>query len=265
MKTEDRKEYLSTGQVAKLMSVTPDTVLKWIKKGKIAASRTAGGHYRIHRDDLGCLLETRASFQSTDRDREPMFCWEYHSKAGAIKAECRDCLVYRARARRCYEMSDLSKEIGFQGTFCKTTCEDCQYYKEHMSDPVSLLVVTDSVTVGKRLLAQESSSAFSLEFATSVYECSARVESFHPEYIVVDSSLPREAREELVRHLEADSRIPDATIILAVEDEEDRPQELTDGSVTVIGSPFDLSDVKEAIDGLARKSEENEEVEAQAG
>ena len=43
---------LTTGQAAKLCAVTPDTVLKWIKKGRLEATRTAGGHYRVALPDL---------------------------------------------------------------------------------------------------------------------------------------------------------------------------------------------------------------------
>jgi excisionase family DNA binding protein len=46
------REFITTGQAASLCSVTPDTVLKWIKAGKIPASRTPGGHYRISRSDV---------------------------------------------------------------------------------------------------------------------------------------------------------------------------------------------------------------------
>ena len=42
----------TTGQAARLCSVTPDTVLKWIKAGRIEAQRTAGGHYRISPQEL---------------------------------------------------------------------------------------------------------------------------------------------------------------------------------------------------------------------
>ncbi len=43
---------LTTGQAAKICSVTPDTVLKWIHSGALPARRTAGGHHRIDEQDL---------------------------------------------------------------------------------------------------------------------------------------------------------------------------------------------------------------------
>ena len=45
-------ELLTTGKAARFCSVKPDTVLKWIKKGRLPAARTAGGHYRIEEQDL---------------------------------------------------------------------------------------------------------------------------------------------------------------------------------------------------------------------
>ena len=43
---------LTTGQAAKLCEVVPDTILKWIRKGRLRGTRTAGGHYRINPRDL---------------------------------------------------------------------------------------------------------------------------------------------------------------------------------------------------------------------
>jgi len=52
----DRDRMFSTGKVARLLSVTPDTVLKWIKSGQLRARRTAGGHYRVAQRDLDSLM-----------------------------------------------------------------------------------------------------------------------------------------------------------------------------------------------------------------
>ena len=46
------QEIVSTGQAAKLCSVTPDTILKWIKNNRVEAVKTAGGHYRITKEKL---------------------------------------------------------------------------------------------------------------------------------------------------------------------------------------------------------------------
>jgi excisionase family DNA binding protein len=46
------KEFFSTHDAAKICRVTPMTVIRWIKEGKIPAFTTAGGHRRIARSDL---------------------------------------------------------------------------------------------------------------------------------------------------------------------------------------------------------------------
>jgi len=53
------QKFLTTGQMAKLLSVTPDTVLKWIKRDKLPALRTAGGHYFV----LNKKIPSLATFQ----------------------------------------------------------------------------------------------------------------------------------------------------------------------------------------------------------
>ncbi len=45
-------EYLTTGIVARYCGVSKVTVLRWIKKGDLAAFRLPGRQNRIHRDDF---------------------------------------------------------------------------------------------------------------------------------------------------------------------------------------------------------------------
>lgn len=45
-------EWVTTGEAARLCSVTADAVQKWIRLGRLTAQRTAGGHYRIARRDI---------------------------------------------------------------------------------------------------------------------------------------------------------------------------------------------------------------------
>jgi excisionase family DNA binding protein len=40
--SSDQRNLLSTGRAAELCSVTPDTILKWIKRGRLSGVRTAG-------------------------------------------------------------------------------------------------------------------------------------------------------------------------------------------------------------------------------
>jgi excisionase family DNA binding protein len=53
------KDIFSTHDAAKICRVTPMTVIRWIKEGKIPAFKTAGGHRRILRSDLVRFCKTR--------------------------------------------------------------------------------------------------------------------------------------------------------------------------------------------------------------
>ncbi len=122
----ERETYLTTGQAAALCSVTPDTVLKWVNSGKLPARRTAGGHCRIARRALMEMLAQRSR-----GGRAFSFCWEYYSKDGRLAPECSECLVFLARASRCYELARRISR-GLPAKFiCQGPCEECAFY--HMA------------------------------------------------------------------------------------------------------------------------------------
>ena len=49
---------LTTGQAARYCHVSQATIINWIKKGKLRAYATPGGHYRILLPDFLSFLET---------------------------------------------------------------------------------------------------------------------------------------------------------------------------------------------------------------
>ena len=50
---EDRgSRYLRTAEVARLLHVSPKTVTRWAKDGKLPHSRTLGGHRRFPADAI---------------------------------------------------------------------------------------------------------------------------------------------------------------------------------------------------------------------
>ncbi|MBN1808447.1 MAG: response regulator [Planctomycetes bacterium] len=55
-----QRQYLSTGELAKLCNMTKHTVLTAIGNGVITTSRTPGGHHRIHVDEAKVFLESHA-------------------------------------------------------------------------------------------------------------------------------------------------------------------------------------------------------------
>jgi excisionase family DNA binding protein len=48
---------LLPAEVATLFGVTPDTIAKWTRKGRLPALRTPGGKYRIRARDARAALE----------------------------------------------------------------------------------------------------------------------------------------------------------------------------------------------------------------
>ena len=74
------KDFLTTGEVAVLFSVSPDTALRWARNGKIPSIRTPGGHYRIYRTQLLSLISEKISHD--DNQSAFQYCWEFHSKSG---------------------------------------------------------------------------------------------------------------------------------------------------------------------------------------
>ena len=131
-----KKGYLTTFQAADILSVTPDSILKWIKSGKLEARRTPGGHYRIPRENVELLL-IESEQDNIKKLNVPegtnVYCWEFNSDQTNCDSDCENCLVYKSRALRCYEMSSLPVEQGYLKNFCTSSCEKCNYYKYIMS------------------------------------------------------------------------------------------------------------------------------------
>jgi excisionase family DNA binding protein len=231
-----------------MLGVTPDTVLKWIKRGKLVAMRTAGGHYRIPREQLDCLLEARANRPATRDKTGSLCCWEYWARDGQLSEECNDCLVHKSRAMRCYELVQIPKTSGFQSCFhFKGECRDCPYFNEQLHAPVKLLVVTDSLELRQRLGAQATHSRFKVEFASHGYDCSAQVERVRPEMVLIDGALPADVVAGLCMHLVSDARVPGVRVVLAL-GRTGRVVAKAPGVVGEVQHPFDLSDLERFVD-----------------
>jgi excisionase family DNA binding protein len=245
---------LSTGQAAKLLSVTPNTVLKWIKGGRLPAIRTAGGHYRIASEDLDDMVQDQSGVPNHQPSRAFVFCWEYHAREGKICGDCVTCLVYRSRALRCFELSSLGRDQGFKGTFCQqSSCEDCAYYQEFNEQPPRVLVVTDSVRMRKRLLAESHDSLLAMVFASCEYECSAVVHRFRPGFVVIDWALSEEICSSLCSNLLSDARIPGVQIILAAPDIGIVRQRLGMGIAGEIPRSFSLLQLEDYVMSLSQE------------
>jgi excisionase family DNA binding protein len=209
------KEFLTTGEAAALCSVTPDAVLKWVKAGKIPAHRTPGGHCRIHHSDLTTLLKRRADILPGEKLQEKSFqyCWEFNADSGELKSGCQDCIVYRSRAHRCYEMSELPSETGHAKIFCTESCESCDYYHLVRWQKQNLLIVTDKPRL-RRTIESNRAEEFNLRFTDCEYHCSMVIESYRPDYVILDCSLGAELARQFASNIAADPRIPLVRIIM---------------------------------------------------
>ncbi len=60
-------EYLTPGQVARMLHVSPKTVDRWADQGRIGCIVTLGGHRRFSRDDVEEVVAAMASRGSAPR------------------------------------------------------------------------------------------------------------------------------------------------------------------------------------------------------
>lgn len=220
MSASGEREMLTTGRAARICAVKPDTVLKWIKKGRLEAVRTAGGHYRIQPQDVepfarGKRLGDITTLPPPECNPQPMRCWEYLSPSGQEREECKKCVVYRVRAAWCFQVAGLSRDIGHAKHFCKTSCQDCAYYRRVQGLATHVLVITADQALVHRLQG-EAVKSLAMQFAQNAYEASAVVYSFRPDFVVLDQETHATEAGELVNCLASDPRIPGLKVVLAV-------------------------------------------------
>ncbi len=246
------KDFISTGKAAELCSVTPDTVLKWIKSGRIPANRTPGGHFRIHRQTLKSIIESGAlqGFESAE-NRLFQFCWEYYSTDGKPKEDCYNCIAYRSRAMRCYEVSQLPEEAGHAKVFCDNTCDNCEYFQVVQGQRFNVLVVTRNPELRAGLESNARDLDFNLKIADNEYKCSMIIQNFRADYVILDSTMGIERWRELAEYLNKDPRVPFVKVVLA-SNENGIPAECERVIFGIIGNPFEAGDI-DALMGSARK------------
>lgn len=254
---DEQDEYLTTGQAAKLCMVTPDTILKWVKQGHIPSRRTVGGHYRIRRSDL-TRFAPPAKETAPGTKRHFQYCWEYNSQEGEPLPDCLRCVVYATRAYRCYELLKVAPEIGHGKLFCKKSCEACDYYQRVHREPTNVLVVSDNQVLTAALQRDAEHAPLNLRITDCEYAASAVVESFRPDYAIIDCSLGQERSRDIMLHLKQDPRIPYIRVILAAEDGE-YPKDCEREVFARIETPFCLGDVTECINGVLEREERTEE------
>jgi excisionase family DNA binding protein len=92
-------DWVTTGEAAELCGVTSDTILKWIKSGKLHAAKTAGGHHRMRRKTLApylAVIERSDADNGKSQKNSFLICWQYYANKNGIRSKCKKCPVYLA-------------------------------------------------------------------------------------------------------------------------------------------------------------------------
>jgi excisionase family DNA binding protein len=253
MQSVVQRELLSTGEAASLCSVTPDTVLRWIKKGRLQAARTAGGHYRVARSDIEPFMILPARIGAdrpvqVSRAASGVPCWEYLGERGEVREACRQCVVYRVRATRCFLMAGT---VGHSGIFCTGSCEQCSYFRRVQHLTARVLFITSDGELVERLECAEHEDVC-VRFATNAYQAAVVVEAFRPAFAIIDAECFSAWESELLEPLARDPRLPGLKVILIVSPRMTvwrRRQLRTGPVVSVLDKPFGCRSLIEAIRG----------------
>lgn len=218
---------LSTGQAATILAVTADTVLKWIKRGRLPATRTAGGHFRVRFADVQRLRSRGDASATLGTPLEgPVFCWQFHAGESEPADSCVSCIVYRARALRCFELSRVAAAGGHvdshAGTHCSTSCLDCAYYLAHFHEQIRVVVALEDAVQQASLEhadADASGASLLLSFASSAYDTALAIQEGQPAFVVLHGSLHGKQGRELRHDIERDPRHPGIRVLVAGEAE----------------------------------------------
>lgn len=249
------KDFLTTSEAAKLLSVSPDTVLKWVRAGKVSSYRTLGGHFRIPVSELDIPnASEKPAVGKPAPDAGPavhQYCWEYLAGGGEISTKCRDCITFRSRARRCYELKDLPGGFGCLNLMCDTNCSECDYYKLVHGQRPKILIVSQN----KRLIKDDDDShwsgRFDVRFVGNEYDAAVMIQEFRPDYVVVDCSFGQQKTTAICGHLFNDIRIPVVRIILSSKTRE--IEDYCDRDVFAwLQRPFTISQLSACIEGISR-------------
>jgi DNA-binding NtrC family response regulator len=132
------------------------------------------------------------------------------------------------------------------GTHCEETCGECEYFRGVHEQDTNVLVVTNDNELGEALKASSDQVLFNLRIADCEYQCSAVLNEFKPDFVVVDSALGPEPTLHLTRHLIDDARVPFVRIVIAGK-KENFPADCEKGICALIERPFSIQDISKCI------------------
>lgn len=247
--------WLSTGEAARLCSVERDTVLKWIKRGRIPAVRTPGGHYRIARQDLERLrAASPARHRPAGQPDAGWRCWEFMAAGGPMRSECRDCLAYRTRASFCF---GLREQPGLAaGILCWDwlACRDCPYYRRLQGLPTRVLLVSADESWSSSFKA--GAPKLELRVARNARQAASQIPDWWPALVVIDAETLGGGEVELLQRLLADQPVVGLRVLYVYVTDSGAPRAALDsrtGPVPVIGvlrKPFGPEEILRVLEGI---------------
>jgi excisionase family DNA binding protein len=255
----------STGEAARLCSVKPDTVLKWIKKGILPATRTLGGHFRVHEEDLIRILSQKSGegipTEETKLCSRPMRCWEYMNNGPGT--ECHDCVVYKTHASWCFRMASLVKGAGHGKRFCAGVCPECPYYRRVHGLPANVLLISQDEDLIQEL-ATSRNEAVTFRFARRGNDASAIIAVFRPAVVVFDQAILEDVGMALLDALANDPKIRGARMVVAIRKGSLGLRVYNRVVYATIEEPFDADEIAALINQIPVESVEPETADARA-
>ncbi len=245
--------YLTTSQAAEILHVAPDTVLKWVRAGKIKSYKTLGGHFRIPISAVEATLPESAiangRIRTTIQAVSHQYCWEYFARDRDFNPECRECITYRSGSKRCYELRDLPEGLGCLGVYCVSSCDECDYYMLVKEEGPNVLIVAKDRSLLRDAGKPNIRDALRIKFVGNEYECAAAIEKFRPDCVVVDCSFGKKRTKGFCRNLFDDPRLPVVRVVLASKNEQ--LNQYCDKEVYGwIKRPFTIQQLRDCIKGM---------------
>lgn len=229
---------LTTGEAARLCAVTPDTVRKWIRSGRLPAQCTAGGHHRIDRRDLEKVLRPALSLSRQGQGPSSPFsyCWEFYAVDGQLQLTCSNCIIFKTRAQRCYEISGANRWLDD----CQESCHDCDYHQAVHHQDTNVLIISDDQVLTEALKRNAQNLPFNVEIANCDHL--QKVASFLPDFVFVDCGLSPDECRHIREHLTDDGRLPLVRFVVATSGGK-FPTQCTADVLAVLKKPFSISEI----------------------
>ena len=146
--------------------------------------------------------------------------------------------------------------MGCLNLLCNTECTECDYYKVVAGQGINILIVSENKKLVNDLNTTDDLNGFHVKFAENEYETAVTIQSFRPDYIVVDCTLGKYRTTAICDSLFSDIRIPIVRIVLCSKTR--KPKGFCDNDVFGwIRKPFFVEQLKECIRGVPKTTSEN--------